>query len=163
MALWQISKFRLYYLYRFHQFHRSSSGIYPEKIERIQQRIQQRDRALRKILENQKILSKFVIKALFFIRFIHSKQRSKITSKLTRIKKVSTHFWSMLFSVYFKGTGVFRGYVLGALARKWLNQKNVKNLRDKSRATGNYTFKVFNRNTRRRCEICSKLPIKTPE
>ena len=69
----------------------------------------------------------------------------------------------MLFSVYFKGTGVFMGYVLGALARKWLNQKNVKNLRDKSRATGNYTFKVFNRNTRRRCEICSKLPIKTPE
>ena len=27
----------------------------------------------------------------------------------------------------------------------------------------NYMFKVNNRNTRTRCEICSKLPIKTPE
>ena len=28
---------------------------------------------------------------------------------------------------------------------------------------GNYMFKVNNRNTRRRCEICPKLTIKTPE
>ena len=28
---------------------------------------------------------------------------------------------------------------------------------------GNYMFKVNNRNTRTRCEICSKLAIKTPE
>ena len=28
---------------------------------------------------------------------------------------------------------------------------------------GNYMFKVNNRNTRTRCEICSKLVIKTPE
>ena len=28
---------------------------------------------------------------------------------------------------------------------------------------GNYMFKVNNRNTRTRCEICSKLIIKTPE
>ena len=28
---------------------------------------------------------------------------------------------------------------------------------------GNYMFKVTNRNTRARCEICSKLTIKTPE
>ena len=28
---------------------------------------------------------------------------------------------------------------------------------------GNYIFKVNNRNTRIRCEICSKLTIKTPE
>ena len=27
----------------------------------------------------------------------------------------------------------------------------------------NYMFKVYNRNTRTRCEICSKLTIKTPE
>ena len=27
----------------------------------------------------------------------------------------------------------------------------------------NYMFKVTNRNTRTGCEICSKLPIKTPE
>ena len=28
---------------------------------------------------------------------------------------------------------------------------------------GNYLLKVNNRNTRTRCEICSKLAIKTPE
>ena len=28
---------------------------------------------------------------------------------------------------------------------------------------GNYIFKVSNRNTRTRCDICSKLTIKTPE
>ena len=28
---------------------------------------------------------------------------------------------------------------------------------------GNYMFKVNNRNNRTRCEICSKLTIKTPE
>ena len=28
---------------------------------------------------------------------------------------------------------------------------------------GNYMFKVDNRNTRTRCEICPKLTIKTPE
>ena len=28
---------------------------------------------------------------------------------------------------------------------------------------GNYMFKVNNRNTRTRCEICSQLTIKTPE
>ena len=30
-------------------------------------------------------------------------------------------------------------------------------------ATGNYKFKVNNRNTSTRCEICSELTIKTPE
>ena len=30
-------------------------------------------------------------------------------------------------------------------------------------SVGNYMFKVNNRNTRARCEICSKLTIKTPE
>ena len=28
---------------------------------------------------------------------------------------------------------------------------------------GNYMFKINNKNTRTRCEICSKLTIKTPE
>ena len=29
--------------------------------------------------------------------------------------------------------------------------------------TGNYMFKAKNRNTKARCEICSKLTVKTPE
>ena len=33
----------------------------------------------------------------------------------------------------------------------------------KNRRSGNYMFKVNNRNTRKRCEIYSKLTIKTPE
>ena len=31
-----------------------------------------------------------------------------------------------------------------------------------SNSAGNYMFKVNNRNTKARCEICSKLTIKTP-
>ena len=38
-------------------------------------------------------------------------------------------------------------------------QHNMK----KEYPAGNYMFKVNNRNTRTRCEICSKLTIKTPE
>ena len=34
---------------------------------------------------------------------------------------------------------------------------------NKSFPAGNYMFKVNNRNTRTRCEICSKLTIKIPE
>ena len=33
----------------------------------------------------------------------------------------------------------------------------------RNKPAGNYMFKVNNRNTRTRCEICSKLTIKTPE
>ena len=33
----------------------------------------------------------------------------------------------------------------------------------KPKPASNYTFKVNNRNTRTRCEICSKLTRKTPE
>ena len=40
--------------------------------------------------------------------------------------------------------------------------KSFKLLRNNCPA-GNYMFKVNNRNTRTRCEICSKLTIKTPE
>ena len=40
-----------------------------------------------------------------------------------------------------------------------LLQKNSNN----NNPAGNCMFKVNNRNTRTRCEICSKLTIKTPE
>ena len=35
--------------------------------------------------------------------------------------------------------------------------------KNKECPAGNYMFKVNNRNTRTRCEICSKLKIKIPE
>ena len=40
--------------------------------------------------------------------------------------------------------------------------EQVMNSENKDPA-GNYMFKVSNRNTRARCEKCSKLIIKTPE
>ena len=36
-------------------------------------------------------------------------------------------------------------------------------LQETSYPAGNYMFKVNNRNTRTRCEICSKLTINIPE
>ena len=43
------------------------------------------------------------------------------------------------------------------VCKKQLNSNQCSN------PAGNYMFKVNNRNTRTRCEICSKLTIKTPE
>ena len=45
------------------------------------------------------------------------------------------------------------------LGTKWLNIIYKKT----QFPAGNYMFKVNNRNTRTKCEICSKLTIKTPE
>ena len=47
------------------------------------------------------------------------------------------------------------------------DQKRVKynntTFRCQTIPTGNYMFKIYSRNTRTRCETCSKLTIKTPE
>ena len=51
----------------------------------------------------------------------------------------------------------FRGVLNGNIGQKW-----IENFSSKGRLpTGNSMFKVNNRNTRARCEICSKLTIKT--
>ena len=42
-------------------------------------------------------------------------------------------------------------------------RNNTKLKKNNTNLAGNYMFKVNNRNTRTRCEICSKLTIKTPE
>ena len=39
----------------------------------------------------------------------------------------------------------------------------MRNYKETVNLAGNYMFKVNNRNTRTRCEICSKLTIKTLE
>ena len=39
----------------------------------------------------------------------------------------------------------------------------IKSLSQNSQPANSYLFKVNNRNTRKRCEICSKLTTKTPE
>ena len=52
-------------------------------------------------------------------------------------------------------------YVLYDLAFEILSINRVINVVQNIAA--NYIFKVNNRNTRARCEICSKLTIKTPE
>ena len=45
--------------------------------------------------------------------------------------------------------------------QKWY--KNVYEYLQQTNPAGIYLLKVNNRNTRTRCEICSKLTIKTPE
>ena len=42
-------------------------------------------------------------------------------------------------------------------------QKQLLSTKDLNITFGNYMFKVNNRNTRTRCEICSMLTIKKPE
>ena len=48
-------------------------------------------------------------------------------------------------------------------ARDKSNIHRLETLYLRDNPAGNYMFKVNNRNTRTRCEICSKLTIKTPE
>ena len=52
------------------------------------------------------------------------------------------------------------------ISLRYHNRSNLYVLLDfwnKINPTGNYMFKVSNKNSRARCEICSKLTIKTPE
>ena len=55
-------------------------------------------------------------------------------------------------------------YIQQWISRYGTHEKLSRNLGLSSyNPVGNYMFKVNNRNTRARCEICSKLTIKTPE
>ena len=61
---------------------------------------------------------------------------------------------------------LLRTYLLIVRAAFFTSLRNVaKDVMKVFRAnpTNIYLFKVNNRNTRKRCEICSKLTIKTPE
>ena len=60
---------------------------------------------------------------------------------------------------------VFRGYKNGRLCVKvsWYSQNYHSGFSTCQCPLGNYLFKIINRNTRARCEICSKFMIKTPE
>ena len=59
-------------------------------------------------------------------------------------------------------TYVFMGCDIGRLGKSCKHFQRCCWRREKHPA-GNCMFKVNNRNTRTRCEICSKLTIKTPE
>ena len=60
---------------------------------------------------------------------------------------------------------IFTGNIFNSLSsEEQILFETSYNLEDLcSHPAGNYMFKVNNRNTRTRCEICSKLTIKTPE
>ena len=63
-------------------------------------------------------------------------------------------FPSQLTAFYMTATVAFNG--LRLLGDKIIVFQNLY-------PVGNYMLKVSNRNTRTRCEICSKVTIKTPE
>ena len=59
-----------------------------------------------------------------------------------------------------------KGYKRAAEERKQQIKTKAATLKwyaNRVKPAGNYMFKVNNRNTRTRCEICLKLTIKTPE
>ena len=70
--------------------------------------------------------------------------------------------------VFILGDGTVKD-LNGYLITKAINHKSIVKVRqvqymyDHVNPAGNCMFKVNNRNTRTRCEICSKLTIKTPE
>ena len=66
--------------------------------------------------------------------------------------KTVLKFWSSIFRIY--------SYLLSISGQSDLIPVFLDNSRRDP--AGNYMFKVNNRNTRSRCDICSKLTIKSP-
>ena len=62
----------------------------------------------------------------------------------------------------FSENGNFLGY-RGFTKNKTPTVEKQQNAITYDHPTGNDTFKVNNRSTKRRCEICSQLTIKTPD
>ena len=76
---------------------------------------------------------------------------------ITRYDKVSLE-WK------YSNTPKHRSHIIYELLYANINANNTKQKQKNSYSpAGNCMFKVNNRNTRARCEICSKLTIKTPE
>ena len=63
---------------------------------------------------------------------------------------------------YFKNS-YFPEYNLLAATELKICMKSMIKAATRNIPAGNYMFKVNNRNTRARCEICSRLTIKAPE
>ena len=85
-------------------------------------------------------------------------QQSLITIKLEMVTNIF-----MVFSIFLE----LRCYYLNLKLLVMVIEVNLFELfvrqLGESNPSGNYMFKFINRNTRTRCEICSKLTIKIPE
>ena len=78
--------------------------------------------------------------------------------------------WKLCFSIKFPHQEIRWNYIILLSFRYFANKLICHNHLDivftkvrNTIPTDNYMFKVNNRNTRTRCEICSKLTIKIPE
>ena len=103
---------------------------------------------------------KFELSLIFLIKpicYMTKKSRQKL--KYLENKK---SFWSEIKSLFhhFKGLSVVK-IVSDPRVRLWFLQQSFTS--HHIIPNSNYMFKVHYRNTRIRCEICSKLAIKTPE
>ena len=96
-----------------------------------------------------------------FVAFLNE----NIAHKLTKTKLLS-HFQSWFYE---DGLFILKfSKLIFKVFDNLINRKNVCCIYPKQAhfflsPTGNYMFKVNNRNARTRCEICSRLTIKTPE
>ena len=114
---------------------------------------------------------------MFKVNNRNTRARSEICSKLT-IKTPARHHWrrSGVFIVNFEHIShlavVFLLLTLniwmpigkGSVVWKGLRLSNSRVVFESQRSPPNvYLFKVSIRNTRKRCEICSKLTINTPK
>ena len=73
-------------------------------------------------------------------------------------------FYFLLYFATYIYTNFVRFCKLGSTFQHYPEaSKSRLNVKENAVPAGNCMFKVNNRNTRTRCEICSKLTIKTPE
>ena len=101
-----------------------------------------------------------------------SKENTPITAKM-HVIFIGSNWWSTFFSpgisfllkLYREDLPLEVFNNLSGFSQKTSSIKFLSSIRHYpfSTSTGNWTFKVNSRNTITRCEICSKLTIKTPE
>ena len=101
-------------------------------------------------------------KMIFLLPFTIVKQcKQKIRYvHITVTKYLELLTWSNLKQIHVKFDNMEVNQLYMHLAATW--KKNNIALQQMNYPAGNYMFKVSNRSTRTRCEICSKLTIKTP-
>ena len=96
---------------------------------------------------------------------VQKRNKSNIQHLYILIKKEHQHFFLRIFWDFQDDV-----FVTSLASTKYFEQFNpfpkqklFRQIAAKFPPVGIYMFKVNNRNTRTRCEICSKLTIKTPE
>ena len=104
-----------------------------------------------------------ILLAVIVVSFLHVVECSCSIEELPGIYTILLRFLSRIIQIRVLGSfkvSLNNAFVYYAQTTKFLQQKSSVLLKFSAEI---YLFKVNDRNTRKRCDICSKLTIKAPE